>query len=149
MMIQNAGNNVPTHATQTQEGVEVQLHSFLISVLDWDQWSASCFASFNSGEKWPRYSLKEEAGWAPGASPDAWTHERGFKSVAPARNRNTIYYAGGSKSLSDLFATITRPILRHIQPSLRWAGEDSLSVFKRPRRQLTIPLQLLARSKMG
>jgi len=53
MMIQNAGNNAPTHATQAQGEVEVQLHSFLISVLNWDQWSASCFASFNSGESGP------------------------------------------------------------------------------------------------
>jgi hypothetical protein len=119
----------------------VQLHSFLISVLDSDQWSASCFVSFNSGEVAP-VLIKEEAGWAPGP---ARTIDRGFTSVAPARNRATIYYAGGSKSLSDLLtATVTRPILRHIQPSLRWAGE-----VKHPGRQLTIPLHLLARSRMG
>jgi hypothetical protein len=44
-----AGTVVPTHVMKAYAGVQVQLHSFLTSTLDVDEWSASCAGRFTPG----------------------------------------------------------------------------------------------------
>jgi hypothetical protein len=53
------------HSMKMCLGVEVQLHAFLTSELDGDEWSASRPGRFNPPRKEPLIPIGQEAGWAP------------------------------------------------------------------------------------
>jgi hypothetical protein len=77
------------HAMKMYGGVKIQLHTFLIMVLDGGEWSASHPSCFTSEERDPYAHL---IGWAsPRASLD--TVIRGENPfTAPARNRTLVIW---------------------------------------------------------
>ena len=52
---------VPVPAIKVYGGVEIQLHSFLTSALEGDEWSASCPESFLSGKDSPQLPPPKKA----------------------------------------------------------------------------------------
>jgi hypothetical protein len=75
---------VPVHAMKAYGVVDVEIHEFLMLLLDLGGWWLSCYGCFISRES-PSSTHSVEIGWAP---EPVWMLWRGPESVASAESSN-------------------------------------------------------------